>query len=281
MALRRSLSAAALLSAVITGGVSVAFAQAPYSGGASAPEPTQIESLRCAAEWTCATGETLTVRGRGLDGVQALEFLGGRGRTDNRTARPLESGPARLTVTVPAEARTGPVRVITDGGAVPAGRTLTVTPGPERNVGRSATSDGVFPIAGRHDMGQSATNNFGGGRGHQGQDLFARCGTPLVAAVDSKVQFAATQSAAGNYVVLQDAAGRSYAYMHMRDRALVRKGDVVRAGERVGFVGESGRATGCHLHFELWTAPGWYEGGRAIDALPQLRAWEAQHEHRR
>ena len=280
MALRRSLPTAALLSAAIAGGVSVASAQAPTTGGASAPDAAALETLGCAAAWTCATGETLTVRGRGLDGVQALEFLGGRGRTDNRTARPLEAGPRQLTVVVPREARTGPVRAITDGGAVRSAQPLSVSGSAQTQVARGADSGASFPIGGRHDMGQSYANRFGGGRGHQGQDLFARCGTPLVAVVDARVQFEGQQSAAGNYVVLQDAAKRSYAYMHLRDAALVRKGDTVRAGERLGFVGVTGRATGCQLHFEIWTAPGWYEGGEPVDPMPQLRAWEAGHGHR-
>ena len=42
--------------------------------------------------------------------------------------------------------------------------------------------DHLFPIRGRHNLGWSETNNFGGGRGHQGQDMFARCGTRLALA---------------------------------------------------------------------------------------------------
>jgi murein DD-endopeptidase MepM/ murein hydrolase activator NlpD len=41
-------------------------------------------------------------------------------------------------------------------------------------------------------------------------------------------------------------------------------------------VGDTGRASGCHLHFEEWTAPGWYAGGKPFDPLPDLRAWDAQ-----
>ena len=45
-------------------------------------------------------------------------------------------------------------------------------------------------------------------------------------------------------------------------------GDVVVLGRHV-FVGQSGRASTCHLHFEWWTAPGWYKGGQAQDPLDE------------
>lgn len=135
--------------------------------------------------------------------------------------------------------------------------------------------DSTFPITGQYEFGALATNGFGGGRGHQGNDIFADCGAPLVAVRAARVQTAASQSRAGNYIVLQDADGESFAYMHMRDRALLDEGDRVRAGQLVGYVGQTGRASGCHLHFEHWTAPGWYEGGRAIDPRPILKRWQS------
>ncbi|HST38524.1 MAG TPA: hypothetical protein VLK58_03405, partial [Conexibacter sp.] len=42
---------------------------------------------------------------------------------------------------------------------------------------RERGDEHVFPIRGRHDRGRYETNDFGGGRGHQGQDMFADCGT--------------------------------------------------------------------------------------------------------
>lgn len=135
--------------------------------------------------------------------------------------------------------------------------------------------DHMFPIRGKHDLGQTATNGFGGGRGHQGQDMFAACGTPLVAARGGTVTEAKYDSRGGNYVVITERSGQSTVYMHMRDPALVERGARVLTGQRIGYVGDSGRAEGCHLHFELWTAPGWYQGGKAIDPLPELRRWDA------
>ena len=133
----------------------------------------------------------------------------------------------------------------------------------------------IFPIRGKHNLGYTDTNNFGGGRGHKGQDMFAKCGTPLAAARGGRVQFAGYHSAAGYYAVIDGrGTGRDYVYMHMLGPAKVSTGKRVRTGQLIGEVGESGRATGCHLHFELWSSPGWYEGGAAYDPLPALKAWD-------
>jgi murein DD-endopeptidase MepM/ murein hydrolase activator NlpD len=139
-----------------------------------------------------------------------------------------------------------------------------------------AYADHLFPIRGRHNLGYTPTNGFGGGRGHKGQDMFARCGTRLAAARGGRVEHAGYHSAAGNYVVIDGAAtGVDYVYMHMRESALVRTGQRVFTGQKIGEVGETGRATGCHLHFEMWSAPGWYKGGKAFDPLPSLKSWDS------
>jgi murein DD-endopeptidase MepM/ murein hydrolase activator NlpD len=139
--------------------------------------------------------------------------------------------------------------------------------------------DHKFPIRGKHHFGEGAAR-FGAGRGgysHEGQDVFANCGTPLVAARGGTVRHKAFHSRAGNYLVIDgDGTDQDYAYMHMQAPALVEKGDHVVTGQRIGNVGDTGRASGCHLHFELWTAPGWYEGGKPIDPLATLRTWDAQ-----
>ena len=131
-----------------------------------------------------------------------------------------------------------------------------------------------FPIRGPHYFGEYAAR-FGGGRGHQGQDTFAACGTPLVAARGGVVKFKQYHSAAGHYIVIDgERTGIDYTYMHLRDAALVDAGDRVRTGQLIGYVGQTGRASGCHLHFEMWSAPGWYDGGKPFDPLPSLLAWD-------
>ena len=131
-----------------------------------------------------------------------------------------------------------------------------------------------FPIRGRHGYGE-AEARFGGGRGHQGQDVFAACGTPLVAVRGGNVQVRDYHGRAGNYLVI-DGAGTTfdYVYAHLRDPARVDVGERVFTGQPIGFVGRTGHATACHLHFEIWSGPGWYAGGAPLDPLSRLRAWD-------
>ncbi len=83
-------------------------------------------------------------------------------------------------------------------------------------------------------------------------------------------------SGAGNYVVVDGkGTGRDYVYMHLAQPSPLRKGDVVHTGQRIGVVGETGDATGCHLHFEEWSAPGWYEGGHYLASVTKdLKRWD-------
>jgi murein DD-endopeptidase MepM/ murein hydrolase activator NlpD len=76
----------------------------------------------------------------------------------------------------------------------------------------------------------------------------------------------------GNYLLIHgQGEHRSYFYAHMPRPSLVRRGERVFAGERVGFVGETGnaRTVGCHLHFEI------HVRGRPVDPLPALARWPA------
>ncbi|MBS1879048.1 MAG: peptidoglycan DD-metalloendopeptidase family protein [Actinobacteria bacterium] len=135
----------------------------------------------------------------------------------------------------------------------------------------------AFPVLGPHEFGTSA-GRFGAGRAghsHQGQDTMAACGTPLVAARGGVVQYAGYQSLAGNYIVI-DGRGTpvDFMYAHLAEPSPLHTGETVRTGQPIGFVGETGDATACHLHFEMWGAPGWYEGGAPFDPLPYLEEWD-------
>ena len=87
---------------------------------------------------------------------------------------------------------------------------------PEPNPAEFAFLTHEFPIRGPHVYGTGAAT-FGGGRGHQGHDVFAACGTPLLAARGGVVQFKEYHSRAGHYIVIDgERTGVDYAYMHLR-----------------------------------------------------------------
>jgi murein DD-endopeptidase MepM/ murein hydrolase activator NlpD len=135
--------------------------------------------------------------------------------------------------------------------------------------------DHKFPIRGHHTYGDGVGAPRAG-HTHQGQDVFAECGTEMQAARGGKVQFKGYHSSAGNYLVIDGKkTGRDYVYMHMKNKADVAEGEKVRTGQRIGDVGESGNASGCHLHFEIWSPPGWYEGGNFMRSVTkQLKKWD-------
>jgi murein DD-endopeptidase MepM/ murein hydrolase activator NlpD len=112
---------------------------------------------------------------------------------------------------------------------------------------------------------------------HQGQDVVAAEGTPVVSPVAGAVYWVAYQAAgAGYYVVVRGNDGRDYVFDHFEaDSTAVAKGQPVAAGQQLGRVGATGDATGPHLHFEIWPH-GWYAAGSTpIDPLPDLQAWAA------
>ncbi len=131
----------------------------------------------------------------------------------------------------------------------------------------------VFPLPAKHTYG----DGFGAGRGHDGQDLFAKCGRKLVAAHDGKVQMARYDNSGYGNIFVLDVKGTDVdlLYAHMRKKAIPKVGDKVTAGEKIGEVGDTGNASGCHLHFEMHSAPGFWEGGHAMRGVTRyLKEWD-------
>ncbi len=135
-----------------------------------------------------------------------------------------------------------------------------------------------FPVAGPFSYGGEGSH-FGSprrGHRHQGEDLAAAEGTPVVAPRAGNVKAVGYQrSGAGHYVVLDSLdEDRDYVFMHLRTGSItVRTGNAVRTGRQIAEVGSTGSSSGPHLHFEVWTGGGWYTGGSPIDPLPLLKAW--------
>lgn len=231
---------------------------------------------RCATRKRLQGGSTARISGSSLDQVSTAIFQGSAGRADDvrATVKPLDAH--RLRATVPKGAVSGPISLVTTASvASPPSPPIAILPPLPSDV--LVKANHVFPIVGKHDFG-GAGADFGSGRAghsHQGHDVFARCGTPLVAARGGRVQANKFHAAAGNYLVIDaDGSGTDYVYMHMAERSPFARGDKVATGQRIGAVGDTGNARGCHLHFELWSAPGYYEGGHPFDPLPALKAWD-------
>ena len=129
------------------------------------------------------------------------------------------------------------------------------------------TGSASFPIQGEWKYGRGLSG------GHEGVDVLAACGTPMIAPEGGEVVRVASQSSAGNYVIVRSPAGEDQVFMHLQEPSPVERGADLAPGAAIGAVGQTGNASTCHLHFEIWTAPGWYEGGKARDPAPDIAAW--------
>ena len=108
----------------------------------------------------------------------------------------------------------------------------------------------------------------GNDRLHQGQDIFAPRGTPILSATDGYIIRIGENSLGGQTVSVMGAGGRVYYYAHLDSYAeSIKEGDYVTTKKVLGYVGTTGNAAGTppHLHF------GVYAAGGAINPLPLLQ----------
>ena len=273
--MRRSLVLAAALAAAFA-----APAQAQTGGAEFVPAPSEAFSV---SPTSIAPGATLTIAYR----------IGGRPRRVRVRVDLVPEAGGRPAATLPlGRQRTGRNRSATWRPKLAPGRytaRLRATTLKRRGARTSqnlaveivappvTAASGVFPVQGTYSLG-GADARFGAGRTghrHQGQDIVAAAGTPVVTPRAGFVAWRAFQKAgAGHYVVVSGDDGRDYVFMHFQDgTVLVQKGQAVSAGQQLGAVGSTGASSGPHLHFEIWP-DGWYaKGSQPIDPLPDLLAW--------
>lgn len=137
-------------------------------------------------------------------------------------------------------------------------------------TGVIASGDWVFPVQGPNSFIDSWGFARSGGRSHQGTDIMSPRNTPLVAVTNGVISRARSyESGLGGITIwLKGDDGNSYYYAHLESIAAgISSGTRVKAGQIIGYVGDTGNARGgeTHLHFEI--RPG---GGSPINPYPTL-----------
>ncbi|MGZ4280686.1 MAG: choice-of-anchor P family protein [Gaiellaceae bacterium] len=202
----------------------------------------------------------------------------------------IQVGYAEAEVQAPAPKREKPVAP----GAPKAKRKQPVAPEPGHGHRAGPTLPGspltsqpklggagyVFPVYGP----VSFTDTYGAFRGdvpgnwHHGDDIFAPLGAPVLAVADGVVFSVGWNTIGGNRLWLRDSQGNEFYFAHLSAFSpLARNGRRVKAGEVLGFVGNTGDAAGTptHLHFEIHPAADIYLGyDGAVDPTQYLQAWQ-------
>ena len=138
-------------------------------------------------------------------------------------------------------------------------------------VGALPRGSYVFPVAGPARFSDDWLAPRGGGRSHEGIDIFAAAGTPIVAVADGSLHNVGYNGLGGWRLWLRDGNGTTYYFAHMTSYApAAREGASVSRGTVIGYVGTSGDAQGGspHLHFEIH--PG---GGGPVPPHPIVTGW--------
>ncbi|HXK39632.1 MAG TPA: peptidoglycan DD-metalloendopeptidase family protein [Candidatus Paceibacterota bacterium] len=106
----------------------------------------------------------------------------------------------------------------------------------------------------------------GGTREHEGFDILAPEGAPVVSPTEAVVTRIGSGASTGKYVRTANPGGETFVYMHLSGFADIEEGDVLEEGDLIGLVGDTGNASGGppHLHFEI------RDGRRAIDPYPRI-----------
>jgi murein DD-endopeptidase MepM/ murein hydrolase activator NlpD len=228
----------------------------------------------------------LTADHGGLPAGSEIEI--GFVETAVQTAPPAPTTSAPTTTTAPAATTTAPS---TTDQEPPLGDRPQLRPkraakptliGPLKLHPKLTAKHYVFPIYGA----TSYIDSFGAARSdvsyHHGDDVFGQLGEPLVACADGTIFSVGWNKVGGNRLWIRDAAGNEFYYAHLSafSTAAV-NGAHIRAGEVVGFMGNTGDAEGTpvHLHFEVHPVSLLYLGyDGAVDPTPYLKAWSHEED---
>jgi murein DD-endopeptidase MepM/ murein hydrolase activator NlpD len=135
----------------------------------------------------------------------------------------------------------------------------------------------IYPVFGRNDYTDQYGTSSEGSNYQHGIDLFGQLGQPIVAVADGTLFAVGWNHATGNRLWIRDRQGNQFEYSHLSAfSTLTSNGAHVRAGQVVGFMGNTGNTGGepTHLHFEVHPVSLLFLGeDGAVDPAPYLASW--------
>jgi murein DD-endopeptidase MepM/ murein hydrolase activator NlpD len=129
----------------------------------------------------------------------------------------------------------------------------TARSGIERRKELAAATPSIWPVTGwlSSAFGRRTDPFNGGAAFHEGIDIVAGRGQPVLATADGRIASSGYTGDYGNLVVVDHSFGLQTRYGHL-SRSAVRAGQTIRRGDIIGYVGSTGRSTSPHLHYEVW-----------------------------
>ncbi len=197
------------------------------------------------------------------DQNKIMNLLGVESRNGNRSGAGLAAA-----ATESAAAQEEPI--VSNSGSAPANETVAL-PVVKGNFLRARKKEeakvspmwpSLLPVEGYLSR-EFAQDALVASNSHEGIDIAAKHGSPVLAAGEGYVVYAGWHQELGNLVILHHGDDLFSTYGH-NDRILVREREQVKRGETIALVGSSGRSSGPHLHFEIW------HEGKAVDPLQFL-----------
>jgi murein DD-endopeptidase MepM/ murein hydrolase activator NlpD len=196
--------------------------------------------------------------------------------------KPVVPGPVKKQPTHhAAEKKTAPAPATTPKTTTRPPTTAPVLPVPRGLQPKLTGGRYVFPVYGPSVSFGDSYGAFRGdvsGNWHHGDDLFAPLGAPVLAVADGTVFSVGWNDVGGNRLWLRDSEGNEFYYAHLSAYTPLAKNNTqVKAGDVLGFVGNTGDAQGTptHLHFEVHPYSLLFMGyDGAVDPTPYLQAWE-------
>jgi murein DD-endopeptidase MepM/ murein hydrolase activator NlpD len=255
-------------------------------------EAKRAAARRRRAKRQMALGRGIPPHGRPTTGTRVRTVRAGAKRRHAPRRGQLAAPTAKAVLALAAVTAAGtflgaalglPVPVVTsddDLGAQLAGAGIVNESGTPVSLSKGPYFPVVLDAPADYGEGAAKFHASRGGRKHEGLDVFAKPGTPLVAVrtgivVDGGGGKSFYAGGGGNSLVIYSPLDqRSYVYLHMLRPPTVPAGETVEAGQVVGAVGCTGSCDGPHLHFEVRNGRVAYGAKtKAIDPLPLLKEW--------